>query len=391
MNFNWVDLIIILILIGSVGRGLRVGFIRQVLAIVGFFLGLFVGGWAIPHLLPFIKDTGVHALVSAMLVLGFATAIAILGDGLVERLHLKLVNGWILRAESAAGIALSIASVFMATWFIGAMVVRLPFEDFSNGISDSLIIQDLNGVLPPAPAVFAGLNKLIGPNSFPKVFVDIEPHTKGPVTPSTAEAQQATNKAQASIVKISGFGCGGVVYGSGFVVGPDLVATNAHVIAGVRRPIIHDLTGNHAATPVVFDPNLDFAVLRTSHLAGPVLDLASQDVPDSTTVAVLGYPGGGDFTANSGVILDKIHALGSNIYNTGKTKRDVYELQAVIEPGNSGGPLVLPNGQVAGMVFARATNDPNYGYALTSNDVVKESQQARTATERVSTGPCAAD
>jgi len=213
---------------------------------------------------------------------------------------------------------------------------------------------------------------------------------KGPVTPSTADVQAGTTKAAASTVKISGFGCGGIVSGSGFVIGRNLIATNAHVVAGVRRPIVHDNNGAHAATPVLFDPNLDFAILRVSNITDPILTLDNDDVPDSTTVAVLGYPGGGDFTADPGVILDKIRAIGRNIYDSGSTTRQVYEIQADVEPGNSGGPMVLPDGSVAGVVFAKSTSSDGYGYALTSKSIIPEVNRAQNATARVSTGACAA-
>src|SRR5207302_1127348 len=123
-------------------------------------------------------------------------------------------------------------------------------------------------------------------------------------------------------------------------VGANLVATNAHVVAGIDRPTVIDGRGVHRATVVLFDPDLDFAVLRTSGLAAGPLAVANANQPRGTVGAALGYPGGGGFAVSSAAIPGRRTAVGRNIYDTGIIHRDIYELQAVVRPGNSGLELI---------------------------------------------------
>jgi len=152
-----------------------------------------------------------------------------------------------------------------------------------------------------------------------------------------------------------------------------------------------DARGSHRATVVLFDPNLDFAVLRTSGtLAATPLALDPANEPRGTVGAVLGYPGGGDFTVSPAAVLQRQTAVGRNIYDAGLVHRDIYVLQAVVRPGNSGGPLVSPTGQVVGVVFAMSTTNANIGYALTSAEVIAEVNQAANS-GAVTTGACVSE
>jgi S1-C subfamily serine protease len=81
-------------------------------------------------------------------------------------------------------------------------------------------------------------------------------------------------------------------------------------------------------------------------------------------------------------------AEGRDIYGQGLTLRSVYELQAVVRPGNSGGPLVLPDGRVIGVVFSRSTTNDDIGYALTSPGVLSRVLQAESVRTPVGTGAC---
>jgi S1-C subfamily serine protease len=245
-------------------------------------------------------------------------------------------------------------------------------------------------VLPNAPTVIADLGNLIDPNGFPQVFIGNEPAPRTNINlPSLGSLQHAVNLDKNSVVKIEGQGCGGIVEGSGFDVGSDLVATNAHVVAGIRHPYVQDANGSHNGTVIWFDPNLDFAVLRVPNLAGQSLVLSSSHISHGTPAAVLGYPGGGPLTAGPAAVLDEFTASGRNIYGRGNTERDVYEIQANVIPGNSGGPLVAKDGTVIGVVFAESTAYQHIGYALTTSQVSTEINQAAASDQSVSTGRCA--
>src|SRR5204863_3533277 len=106
-----------------------------------------------------------------------------------------------------------------------------------------------------------------------------------------------------------------------------------------------------------FDPNLDLAVLHVPGLAAPTLPMTSGVVGRGTQGAVLGYPGGGPLSTGPAAVLREETALGRDIYGQGLTTRDIYELQAVVRPGNSGGPVVNTQGTVIGVVFARSSRN----------------------------------
>jgi len=200
-----------------------------------------------------------------------------------------------------------------------------------------------------------------------------------------------------SVVKVEGYGCGGELLGSGFVVAPDLVATNAHVVAGIRSPRVLDGYDSYAATPVLFDPKLDFAVLRVNGLTDTPLVL-NQSSSDTISLigshtgdhdVLLSYPGGGTFKAELAVIDDEYYADVYDIYNADAGHRDLYEVAASVIPGSSGGALLQQNGQVAGIVFGYPPNTKDTGFVMPTIDFYDEIQQAKALSVPVSTQSCA--
>ncbi|HVX57631.1 MAG TPA: MarP family serine protease, partial [Candidatus Saccharimonadales bacterium] len=275
-------------------------------------------------------------------------------------------------------------------WLTAAILTSLPGTGLQSTLQKSRIVSALNNVLPSAPNVISGLGHLIDPNGFPQVFINGEPSPSGKVAlPSLGDLQAAVDQDRASVVKLEGQGCGGIVEGSGFVVGSNLVATNAHVVAGIRHPYVEDDNGSHSGTVIWFDPKLDFAVLRVSNLAGGSLVISHKHINAGTPGAVLGYPGGGSFTASPAAVMDQFTAVGRDIYGKGETSRDVYELQASVIPGNSGGPLVARDGTVIGVIFAESTSYQHVGYALTTSQISSAINQAAADNRAVSSGQCA--
>jgi S1-C subfamily serine protease len=181
------------------------------------------------------------------------------------------------------------------------------------------------------------------------------------------------------------------VEGSGFVVAPGLVVTNAHVVAGSSNITEYDGVQSEPATPVLFDPNYDLAVLRVPDLTIPPLLLDSQFVGRGTKAVVLGFPGGvSQLNAQPAGVLLRFDPESPNIYDTASTQRQIYELQALVRPGNSGGPLVEPDGEVIGVVFSRDSTNSEIGFALASPGVLQRVRlaEARPAGSSVATGSC---
>jgi S1-C subfamily serine protease len=199
------------------------------------------------------------------------------------------------------------------------------------------------------------------------------------------------NAAGDATVRVEGFGCGGVQTGSGFIAGSGLVVTNAHVVAGIRSLSVYEQKGQrHRAITVYFDSKLDLAVLRTAPIGTHSLAMLRTDVGHGAAGAVLGYPGGSaTLQPGPAAVLQELRAVGPDIYGH-PTQRNVYQLQATIRQGNSGGPFVRRDGTVLGVIFAASTNDPHIGYALTSSEVASRVDQARDNTVPVDTKSCAA-
>ncbi len=291
--------------------------------------------------------------------------------------------------DSALGLVVAVVATLLVAWLLASTLANTSSLTLNSSIANSRILRSLDGVMPAPPSVFSRVQNFLSSEGFPPVFAQLAPITAGPVAlPGNAQLQAAVSHAGASTVKIVGDGCGQIQEGSGFVVAPGLVVTNAHVVAGIPNPIVEDGFGSHSTTVVSFDPNYDLAVLRVSDLSDPPLSLDGSTVSRGTEAAVLGYPGGGPFTVVPAGVMDQFEAQGRDIYGQGLTDRQVYEIQAVVRPGNSGGPLVEPSGEVIGVVFSRSTTNSNVGYALTSPGVLTGVQHAQNLTAPVGTGPC---
>lgn len=387
-GFNWIDGSIVILLIGAIALSVKIGLLRQVLVVSGFFGALFLGGWIFPHLLT-IHDRTMLTLVNANLVLITATYVAVRSFDLADRMRwsLRENSGW-RRAESWLGAFSGLVFSLLLVGLLAVMLGRLPFAGLSNSTNESRIVQLLVNVLPPVPAVFATFNHQVNPNSSPHLFS--QPKPRADFNYSVAASAAAATYAKTAVVRLTGFGCGGLVSGSGFAVGPDLVATNAHVIAGVKRPIIKYDIHSYEGVPILFNPNLDFAVLRVKHLDAKPLILADKPIRLQSTVAAAGYPGG-NFEAAPGIVRNQLQVFGRNIYDIGVVGRNVYEVQTSIGTGGSGGPLILADGRAAGMIFAHSNDLDDYAYALASPNLLPGLKHVEKSTHRVSTGACLAD
>jgi S1-C subfamily serine protease len=385
------DVLIIIFGLLALFRGRDTGFVRQVFSTIGFFGGLFIGVLLEPYSINLVHTATARGVITIVTLLGSALLFLTLGEYLGLRLkHRLLVVKVINTYDNFLGALLGVASLLFSLWLTSAVIIALPYPQAQAALRSSEIIAFLNHELPSAPNIIASLGRLVDPNGYPQVFIGSEPIPRGNVNlPSLGGLLPAVNRDKDSIVKVAGTGCGGIVEGSGFVVSPGMIATNAHVVAGIRHPFVQDSNGNHSATVVSFDPSLDLAVLRVTNLAGSALKISHQTARTGTAAAVVGYPGGGAFNAGPAAVLDNFTASGRDIYGKGTTDREVYEIQAQVIPGNSGGPLINKSGEVIGVVFAESTSYKHVGYALLTPAVITEIGHAVSNNQPTSTGTCA--
>ncbi|MFA6001978.1 MAG: MarP family serine protease [Thermoleophilia bacterium] len=387
---NFLDLMIIILLLTALLWGSRAGLMRLLLSYTGFVAGLLLGvqvaGWIVPSA----SNPIVKLFIVLIEELGLASLFAALGEAAGQRLNSSAARVHLRGLDKALGAGLAVIFSLVVVWLGASALTNVRSYDIGSQVKQSLIVRKLDAVFPTPPDIFARLEKIISPNGFPNVFLGLEPkHTT--VSPSNSVNNQAVINDEASVVKIQGEGCGGMVFGSGFVVDNEIVVTNAHVVGGIAAPEVVDGSGTYQATPIWFDPDLDVAVLRVNDLADPPLKLTSQILPDNDAAAVLGYPGGGPLVAGNGVIIDHVTAEGRNIYNRGLVIRNIYEVQADVEPGNSGGPLIAADGSVAGIIFAKSLSQNNVGYALMIDEAKPLIRQAIQNNTPVSTASCTAE
>ncbi|MGH2773481.1 MAG: MarP family serine protease [Actinomycetota bacterium] len=391
MNFSWVDLVILFLVIISMAEGIRRGAATQVLSYAGFGIGLFLGAFFAPRLARLSDDPILRTMISTVVL--FGTAMAGGGAGRLggSRVAAHLNRAQLGPADSIAGAGVSLVSTLLVVWLSAGMLASVPIESVSQGIHDSRVVSTLNRMLPPSPAIFSRIRQVLTSAGLPQVFAEFEPTPGTDIElPSDAQLRAAVESAAASTVKVQGNACNGRLTGSGFVAARGHVMTNAHVLAGVDSPGVIDRRGFHRAVPVYFDPQVDVAVLRVgSPLAGPVLNINSGVAERGRIGAVIGYPGGGPLKAVPAGVLDHLKPLGRDIYGRGLTPRNVYRLKADVRPGNSGGPFVGSAGEVLGLIFSASDRHPNIGYALTGAQVAPTLSRAVRSGE-VDTGPCAA-
>jgi S1-C subfamily serine protease len=178
--------------------------------------------------------------------------------------------------------------------------------------------------------------------------------------------------------------------GSGFVVAPDHVVTNAHVVQGLRSPRVQvGGTGNrYRAQVVLFDPGIDVALLDVPGLPAASLPASRAPLPTGALVVAAGFPLGGPFTLTPGRVVTQATQAGPKVGTAPARPRPIYEISATVKPGNSGGPLLTPDGRVAGLVFARSTTPVRAGFAISAPAVLDAVNGALHATDPVPTGHC---
>lgn len=384
------DVIIILALLIAAIHGARRGAAVQMATFAGFLGGLALGVVLVLAVAPRVHGSTAKTIAAVGLLLAPSALLAGAGRRVGERAgaHLRRRRvGWL---DAGVGSAMAVLGTLVVCWLFASVLVDSSASLISTQIENSWIVRAIGRAMPPVPDEFAAVERYLSTSGFPVVLVNALPEPVGPVVlPTAAQMEAVEERVDPSTVKITAFGCGDIEQeGSGFVVAPDLIVTNAHVVAGTDRIDIVLPTGSYAATPVLFDPVLDLAVLRTRPLGLPVLRLDPGFVVRGEPAVVLGYPGGGPLDAQPAGVQARYVAEGRDIYATALSTRTVYTLKAVVRPGNSGGPLLSIGGEVIGVVFSRSASDPDIGYALASPAVLHHVEEVTATSGAVSTQSC---
>ena len=389
---NSLDLIILVVLAAYAISGYFQGFVVNLIATAGLLLAGLLGLSIVPM---FLSD-GRPTMSSSLLALGLVIAAAAIGQAMGTFVGSILRDGLTWRplrsVDAVAGSGLSIVAVLCAAWALGYSVSGTSIPYLSTASRDSTILEKVDGIMPArATSVLRSFNEVLDSNLFPPYLDPFASEDIVNVAPpdEKALAGRGVQRARDSVVKILGQArCDRGIEGSGFAYADGRVMTNAHVVAGVTSPSIV-LDGRQVrARVVVFDPDLDVAVLAVddSGLRPLAFDRSGTA---GQSAAILGYPENGPFDARAARIRTEMRLRSPDIYDRGQVVRETYSVRGLVRSGNSGGPLVSESGKVLGVIFAASVTDTSTGYALTADQVAKDAERGIAATSTVSTGECA--
>jgi S1-C subfamily serine protease len=382
---NALDLVILAVAAAAAVGGYRLGFLTRSVSWFGMAVGLFLASHLLPGIVRRMSDADRVMLlfVTAAVLIGgafFGQAIGLLLGG---RLHLALPRGAARKVDRAAGGVAGVLGVVVAVWLLLPSMAEIP-DWPSRQARNSVIARAIDGSLPRAP--LEDLRTLVGKDLFPRVFAELKPAPALGPPPAAAGLDEATTRrVAAATVKIQGVACRRIQEGSGFAVEPDIIVTNAHVVAGERDVSVERSDGTSLdADVVVFAPDRDLAVLHVDRLAAAPLPIA--DIGEGGKGAVFGHPAGGPLRIAPFQIGREVTATGTDIYDRHQTRRAVFFLSADLHPGDSGAALVDTQGRAVGVAFAIAPDRPGVAYALTTDEL--NGVLAAPRRPNVDTGAC---
>ncbi len=390
------DLILIALAAAFAVAGYRQGFVIGVLSFVGFLGGAAVGAAISPRVASLVHGPTQQGLLAIVVVFVAAVAGQLIASMIGAALRSRLTWRPVAFVDSIGGAAVSVLSVLLIAWLIGSAVANAPMPGVSQQVHGSVVLRAVDRLMPPAAHVmFSNFRRLFTNGPYPQVFGALGAGGALNVPAPDPRVLDAPGLARdkPSIVKIVGVApeCERRLEGSGFVIAPEHVLTNAHVVAGVTADlvVVAGQQGTLVAHVVLYDPLRDVAILYVPGLSAPVLHFAGSAASGSDAI-VAGYPQNHRFTAVPARVASEETATAPDIYQTRYVSREIYSVRALVRPGNSGGPLLAPDGRVYGVVFAAASNVKDTGYALAARVVSPDATRGAHAVTTVGTQACTA-
>jgi S1-C subfamily serine protease len=390
---NWVDLVIIVAAIAYAFGGYRNGAVVGLFSLAGFFGGAVLGG-------QLARPLGSHlaggrsqvpiAIVCVLMSALLGQLVAVWAAGHVRRrLHWKSARV----LDSGIGSILGVISVLLVAWMVAVPLASSPYQSLNSAVRRSDVVAGVNDVMPtPVRTLYGNLQRFIDRSGFPQVFGALQPThivSVGPPDPALISSAGVVSDKN-SVLKIlsDAPSCNREIEGSGFVYAKEHVLTNAHVVAGADHVSVLSGSRTLTARVVLYNPQRDVAVLDVPGLTAVPLAFATTPAATNADAVVLGYPENGSFDVRAARVRSVGEISGQDIYGRGNVTRQIYSVRSIVRSGNSGGPLIDPHGQVLGVVFATALDDPDTGFALTYSEIAADAARGATATATVGTSTC---
>lgn len=393
---QWLDVAILAIAFIAAISGWRSGALGSLLSFVGVLLGAVAGVLLVPHIVSRIEAPRVKLFAALFVILALVVVGEVAGVVLGRAVRGAIRNKGIRTVDSVIGVAVQLLVVLSAAWLLAMPLTQSKDQpELADAVRGSRVLAEVNEIAPNwLNSVPKRLSALLNTSGLPAVLPPFGLPRTPIIAVSSPDPALANNPVVAavapSVVKIRSLApsCQKILEGTGFVIAPERVMTNAHVVAGSSSVSLQANGKNFDATVVSYDPQVDIAILYAPGLPSAPLAFDNASAKTGTDAVVLGYPGGGNFTATPARIREVIKLNGPDIYRSPQSvTRGVYTIRANVEQGDSGGPLIDLNGRVLGVVFGAAVDDADTGFVLTAEEV--SGQLARMgATQQAATGVC---
>ena len=389
---QWLDLAVLAVAVVAAISGWRSGALGSLMSFVGVVLGAIAGVMLAPHLVTHIGSARGKLFAALFLILALVVIGEVAGVVLGRAVRGAIHNRGVRFVDSIIGVALQLVVVMVAAWLLASPLTSSDQPQLAAAVRGSKVLAEVDKYAPEwLKSVPKRMSTLLSTSGLPDV---LQPFGRTPIqavdTPDPALADSiAVASARPSVVKIRGVaqGCQKVLEGTGFVVAPNRVMSNAHVVAGSDSVTVEADGQNYDATVVSYDPNADISILDVPNLPQRPLVFAAQPASTGTDAVVLGYPGGGDFVATPARIREIIELNGPDIYRSTTVNREVYTIRGTVRQGNSGGPMISRTGQVLGVVFGAAVDNNDTGFVLTAHEVSRQLAKVDNSA-KVPTGKC---
>ena len=384
-----IDLIIVLAVVAGLIRGARRGFVFTLGAVVGGVVGAISAFLVVPPLAALVPEPEWRIVVIFVCIAVFVVGGLSLGELLGFRWRRGVRKN--LRGIDRFGgvVAGGIVSLIIVS-LVGSILTSLGMPVISPAVASSTVLQTIQRLTPPPVARALGeLRGLLITQGIPQISQALGGVAAGPPPSIDAGSPELTEAAQ-SVARVTGlaYACGQSQSGSAFVIAPDRLLTNAHVVAGVSEPVVElPGVGGRAGRIVYFDAQKDIALIAVDGLDVTPLTLG-ETAPRGAVVAVQGFPFGGPFVSAGAEVADVGPLTVDSIEGSSQALLEAYTLAADVNPGNSGGPVLTLDGAVIGMVFARAQSGADIGYAVTMSELDPVIAGAPGRTDAVATGTC---
>jgi S1-C subfamily serine protease len=377
--------------------GFRRGILRTILSIIGFVVGGAAGAIAAPSIQSLISNNafGFKPTIGlTSIILGASLGMFLFGVlGSFLRVVL-LPLPFMKTIDSLIGFGLAIVAVASISSTLSSAAQVIPNKTVNNLFSQSQLISQIDQYLPERFKDAAQkIQNVITDSPLPEVFKSL---VESRITPTQLETNVAipeiVTKSVASTVRIDGIAesCSAAMVGTGFIVSPERVITNAHVVAGVKEPVITLFNSQTqlGGRVIAIDRKKDIAIIFVPGLTGEKLTFIGPVTPNEIGF-VVGYPNGGNLRTMPVSVTSEFESIGTDIDGNGETRREVIVFGGDVKPGNSGGPLLNDQGQVLGVVFAADAENKNTGYALAPSEVAKLVSETSSVMQAIETGECA--